>query len=157
LTKGSVKCGEVYRIRCSSRRSRTLFFLVALAEICSKHARPEEALDLVTTGLARVKQTGQKVSEAELHRLQGELLLINHTTNVVDAEGCLRTAIDVARRQSARLLELRGTVSLARLLRETNRCDEARSMLTDIYNWFTEGFGTVDLKEAKALLDRLQI
>jgi predicted ATPase len=71
------------------------------------------------------------------------------------AELSLRTAIDVARRQSARLFELRATVSLGRLLRDTGRRDEARAVLAEIYNWFTEGFDTADLKEAKALLDEL--
>ena len=81
--------------------------------------------------------------------------MIKDSGSVVEAERCLRTAIDVARRQSARLFELRATVSLARLLRDTNRRDEARAMLAEIYNWFTEGFDTADLKDAKALLDEL--
>jgi predicted ATPase len=71
------------------------------------------------------------------------------------AERKFRRAIAVAKRQEARLWELRGTVSLGRLLRDTNRLDEARTMLSEIYNWFTEGFDTADLKEAKALLDEL--
>ena len=81
--------------------------------------------------------------------------MIKEPGNVADAERSLRTAIDVAYHQGARLFELRATVSLARLLHDTNRRDEARAMLTDIYNWFTEGFDTADLKEAKALLDAL--
>ena len=68
---------------------------------------------------------------------------------------CFRNAIDIAQRQSAKSWELRATVSLARLLRDTNRRDEARTMLAEIYNWFTEGFDTADLKDAKALLDEL--
>jgi predicted ATPase len=75
----------------------------------------------------------------------------------VESERRLRTAIDIARRQSARLFELRATVSLARLLRDTNRRDEVRAMLAEIYNWFTEGFDTADLKDAKALLDELRV
>ena len=90
-----------------------------------------------------------------MHRLKGELLMIKDSGNHAEAERCLRTAIDVARGQSARLFELRATVSLARLLRDTNRRGEARTMLAAIYNWFTEGFDTADLKEAKALLDEL--
>ena len=73
----------------------------------------------------------------------------------VGAEGYLRRAIEIARTQGARWWELRATVSLARLLRDTNRRDEARSMLAEIYNWFTEGFDLPDLKEAKALLNEL--
>jgi predicted ATPase len=68
---------------------------------------------------------------------------------------CFRTAIEIARRQSARLTELRATTSLARLLAKQNRRDEARAMQAEIYNWFTEGFDTADLKDAKTLLDEL--
>jgi predicted ATPase len=71
------------------------------------------------------------------------------------AEVCFRKAIEIAREQSAKWWELRATVNLARLLRDTNRRVEARAMLTDIYNWFTEGFDTADLKDAKRLLDEL--
>ena len=96
-------------------------------------------------------------AEAELYRLKGELLTISDTGDAVEAECCLRTAIDVARWQSARLFELRATISLARLLKLQGKADEARRMLTEIYNWFTEGFDTADLKEAKALLDELAL
>ena len=78
------------------------------------------------------------------------------SSNVVESEGCLCAAIDIARGQAARLFELRATVSLTRLMASQHRCDEAHAMLTDIYNWFTEGFDTLDLKEAKALLDQLR-
>ena len=95
------------------------------------------------------------MADAELNRVKGELLMIKDPGNVAEGERCLHTAIDVARRQGARLFELRATVSLARLLRDTNRRDEARTMLGEIYNWFTKGFDLLDLKEAKALLDEL--
>ena len=81
--------------------------------------------------------------------------MIKDPSNVVEGEGCLRTAIDIARGQAARLFELRATVSLARLMANQGRRDEARAMLTDIYSWFTEGFDIPDLKEAKALLGQL--
>jgi predicted ATPase len=77
------------------------------------------------------------------------------STVTAEAETYFRNAIEVARRQSARLFELRATVSLARLLRDTNHRDEARTMLAEIYGWFTEGFDTADLKDAKALLNEL--
>ena len=73
----------------------------------------------------------------------------------MQAEASFRTAIDIASRQNAKSWQLRATTSLARLLRDTGRRDEARTTLADIYNWFTEGFETLDLKEAKALLDEL--
>jgi class 3 adenylate cyclase len=129
--------------------------LVALAETCGKNGRAEEGLDLVAKGLATAEQTGMRVAEAELHRLKGELLMIEDSGKVKEAELCLRTAIDVAHRQGARLFELRATTSLARLLATRGRRDEARTMLTNIYNWFTEGFELPDLNEAKALLEGL--
>jgi class 3 adenylate cyclase/tetratricopeptide (TPR) repeat protein len=126
-----------------------------LAEACGKQGLAEEGLDLVAEGLATVEQTGQRNAEVELYRVKGELLIVKDPDNVAEAERCLRTAIDIARRQCAKLFELRATVSLARLLRDTGRRDEAHSTLADIYNWFTEGFDTADLKEAKALLEEL--
>jgi adenylate cyclase len=129
--------------------------LAALAEMCGKNGRAEEGLDWVAKGLATAERTGLRVTEAELHRLKGDLLMIKDAGNVVEAEGCLRTAIDIARRQGARFFELRATVSLARLLKQQGKSVEARKMLTEIYNWFTEGFDTADLKDAKALLDEL--
>jgi tetratricopeptide (TPR) repeat protein len=134
----------------------TAQMLVVLAETCGKNGRPKEGLDLVINALATAEQTGQKLTEWELHRLKGELLMLQDPSNVAEPERCLRTAIDVARRQSARLFELRAAVSLARLLRETNRAEEARAMLAEIFGWFTEGFETVDLKEAKALFEDLR-
>ena len=73
-----------------------------------------------------------------------------------EAETCFRKAIEIAKSQSAKWWELRATVSLARLLRDAGRRDEARAMLAEVYNWFTEGFDTTDLKDAKTLLDELQ-
>ena len=72
-----------------------------------------------------------------------------------EAEKCYRESIAIAKSQSAKWWELRATTSLARLLRDTSRRDEGRAMLTEVYNWFTEGFDTADLKDAKALLDEL--
>ncbi len=93
--------------------------------------------------------------EAEYRRVKGELLLMGSTPDAAAAETSLRQAIDIARGQSAKIPQLRAATTLARMLRETNRNDEARAMLADIYNWFTEGFDTADLKDAKALLDTL--
>jgi predicted ATPase len=126
-----------------------------LAEICGKNGRAEEGLDLVAKGLETAEQTGLTTAEAELHRVRGELTLLIDRRSEAEAEVCFRTAIGIARRQAARLFELRATTSLARLLdRQSNR-DEARTTLAQIYNWFTEGFDTADLTEAKVLLDEL--
>ena len=129
--------------------------VTALAEMCGKHGYTDEGLDLVDKALATAERTGLRLAEAERHRVKGELLMIKDRSNVAEAERCLRTAIDVARRQGARLFELRASVSLARLIANRGHRDEARAMLADIYNWFTEGFDIADLKEAKALLGEL--
>ena len=129
--------------------------LVALAETCGKNGRAQEGLDLVAQGLATAEQIGLRVEEAELHRLKGDLLMIKDLGKVAEAEHCFRTAIDVARRQGAKLFELRATVSLARLLKQQGETNEARQVLAEIYNWFAEGFELPDLMEAKALLEEL--
>ena len=90
-----------------------------------------------------------------MRRLKGELLLISDNSAAPEAEQCFRDAIEVARRQSAKSWELRATMSLARQLAKQGRRAEACSMLAEIYGWFTEGFDTADLKDAKALLDEL--
>jgi predicted ATPase len=110
---------------------------------------------VVGEGLELIQRTGSGCYEAEIRRLKGELLLIDPHGAAPEAVQCFRDAIDVARRQSAKSWELRATMSLARLLAAQGRLKEARTMLADIYNWFTEGFDTADLKDAKALLDEL--
>jgi predicted ATPase len=138
-----------------AQASSTPLMLVALAETCGKTGRAEEGIDFVARGLATAEQTGLRVAEAELHRVKGELLIIKDPRNPAEAERCLRTAIDVARWQGARLFELRATVSLARLLKQRGETVEARQMLADIYGGFTEGFELPDLMRAKALLKEL--
>ena len=90
-----------------------------------------------------------------MHRLKGEVLLKQDDSDAEGAESCLRRAIEVARNQGAKSLELRATTSLARLLRDTGRREEAGTLLADIYNWFSEGFDIADLKDAKILIDEL--
>jgi len=106
-------------------------------------------------GFASVAQTGEESFGPSLHDIKGELLLAQNPSDVAEAERCFRTAIEIARRQSARSAELRATTSLAHLLAKQGRRDEARAMLAEIYGWFTEGFDTADLKDAKGLLDQL--
>ena len=90
-----------------------------------------------------------------MYRLKGELLLKQDDPNATEAQSCFQRAIEVARKQSAKSWELRATTSLARLLQKQGSRDQARTMLAEIYGWFTEGFDTADLKDAKALLDEL--
>ncbi len=92
-----------------------------------------------------------------MHRLKGELLLKQGGANAAEAQICFERAIEIARKQSAKSLELRATMSLARLLAKQGRRGEARKMLAEIYGWFTEGFDTADLKDAKTLLEELSI
>jgi predicted ATPase len=110
---------------------------------------------VVEEGLASVAKTGEQIASPSLHHVKGELLLALNPSDVAEAESCFRTAIEIARRQGARSPELRATTSLARLLAKQGRRDEARAMLAEIFGWFTEGFDTADLKDAKALLDEL--
>jgi len=131
------------------------FTSVGIGEAYLAAGRPREGLEAVSEGLELVQRTGARLFEAEMRRLKGELLLMGDQSTVVEAARCFGDAIAVARRQGAKSHELRATMSLARLLTKQGRRDEARSMLADIYNWFTEGFDIADLKEAKALLDEL--
>jgi len=103
-----------------------------------------------------VVKNGERVYEAKLHRLKGELLLMQGGTDAAaPAEACLHRALAVARRQGAKSHELRAGTSLARLWREQGRQREARRLLAPIYDWFTEGFDTPDLQEARRLLAEL--
>ena len=127
--------------------------LARLAAACGIAGRTDDALALLAEALALVEGRDERHWEAEIYRVKGELLL--ESGGSFEAETCFCRAIKVARRQSAKSLELRATTSLARLLDKQGRKDEAQRMLSEIYGWFTEGFDTVDLKEAKALLEEL--
>ena len=116
--------------------------------------KPEAALASVAAGLKAAEEMGGSPLEAELHRLRGEALLAGAGT-VSEAEAAIEKGIDVARRQNAKSWELRGAMSLARLRRQQGRPQEAVAPLAPILGWFTEGFDTADLQEAKALLKEL--
>jgi tetratricopeptide (TPR) repeat protein len=131
------------------------WMLTALAEAYGKSGRPREGLNAVREALASIEQTDERIYEAELHRVEGDLLLMRNPSEQEQAEQCMRSGIDISRRQAANSLELRATTSLARLLAAQGKREEARKMLTEIYGWFIEGFDTADLKDAKALLDEL--
>jgi len=148
-TNGAIGSLEATGAAVSSWQYADLGF----AYLTARH--PSEGLSVVRHALQAGDRTGDAQSKPELHRLEGELLLMLDPTATGIVEVSFRAAVDTARKQLARFPELRATVSLARLLRDTNRRDEARAMLTEIYNWFTEGFDTADLKDAKKLLEEL--
>ena len=99
--------------------------------------------------------TGQRWDESEIYRLKGELLLQQNSDNQAEAESCFQHALDIAHNQQAKSLELRAATSLARLWQRQGNRQEAHDLLAPVYGWFTEGFTTADLKDAKALLDEL--
>jgi predicted ATPase len=126
-----------------------------LAEVYLVAKRADNGLHAISESLRDLEGGRRPWDHAELYRMKGELLLLQNTSGATEAESCFREAIEIARRQEAKSWELRATMSLARLLAKQGRRDEARAMLAEIYNWFTEGFDTADLKDAKALLDEL--
>jgi class 3 adenylate cyclase len=129
--------------------------LAQLAEACGKAGRIDEGLEVSAEALEVGREKGERWWEAEILRLRGELLLKRNPAALAEAEASFERSIEIARKQDAKSLELRLTTSLARLLAEQGRHGEECAMLTAIYNWFTEGFDTADLKDAKALLDEL--
>jgi adenylate cyclase len=126
-----------------------------LAEALSAAGRPEEGGAVLVQAFEVLERTGERLYEAELHRLQGALLLQCPGADRRQVEAHFRQAIDIARQQQAKSLELRAATSLARLLHSQGKRDEAQQLLGDVYGWFTEGFNTVDLRAAKTLLDEL--
>ena len=105
--------------------------------------------------IAAVQATKERLCEAEVHRVVGEIVLLSPERNVAKAEAYFERALAVARQQQAKSWELRVATSLARLWRDQGKSQQARELLTLVYGWFTEGFDTRDLKEAKTLLDTL--
>jgi class 3 adenylate cyclase/predicted ATPase len=136
--------------RSGGRNLMIPFFLMMLADAYGMAAQPQEGLDRLAEAAKLVETTHERWVDAEIHRLQGRLLLSMREYAV--AENSYRRALEVARRQSAKFWELRAALDLARLWRDQSKRTEARDLLSPIYGWFTEGFDTRDLKEAKALL-----
>ena len=137
------------------------WFLAMMAEAYGKGRQTEEGLTVLAEALAAVDNSGERWREAELYRLKGELTLAQSSVQSLrssvqkEAEECFLRAIEIARHQSAKSLELRAVTSLSRLWQRQGKQEEACQILTEIYGWFTEGFDTADLQEAKALLEEL--
>ena len=148
-----------------------LTYILALqAEACGKVNQTEEGLATIAEALALVETNAERLYEAELYRLKGQLVLQSAVhgsqseapntqprtpSPQAEAEECFHRAIAIAQKQQAKSLELRAVMSLARLWRQQGKTVEARQMLAEIYGWFTEGFDTKDLQEAKGLLEKL--
>jgi predicted ATPase len=132
-------------------------FLALLAEVYGQSGQAEAGLRLLAEALAHVEHTGERFYEAEVYRIKGEILLHAEcrVRNAALAEECFQQALAVARRQQARSWELRAAMSLSRLWQQQGKRTAARDLLAPIYGWFTEGFDTADLQDAKALLEAL--
>ena len=138
-------------------------YLTLLAEVSGLLGQPDDRLVALDEALTVMEQTGERYYKAELHRQRGELLLLREAQSPPaqgsreqhDAEACFQQALAVARRQQAKSLESRATLSLSRLWQQKGKRTEAYDLLAPIYGWFTEGFDTADLQDAKALLDEL--
>jgi predicted ATPase len=136
-------------------RVLTPLFLTMLAEALALAAKIEEALATLDDALATAAASGERGWDAEIHRLRGEVTARLPHPDPAKAEDSFRTALAIAREQGSRGYELRAATSLARLWHEQGRRGEARDLLAPLYGWFTEGFDTADLKDARALLDEL--
>ena len=131
-------------------------FLALLAAEYGNVGQAKEGLTVLAEALAIVCHSGERNYQAELYRLKGELLLQQSQENCSEAEACFQQALAIARQQQAKSWELRAATSLAHLWQQQGKTTEARDLLAPVYEWFTEGFDTADLKDAKALLDVLE-
>ena len=161
VERGKVEEG-VARIRLSldayaaaDPKMEAKFERFRLAHAHRKTGRPEEGLAELYKIRALAAKRGRHALDSYSFQLEGELLLMVDASKNADAERCFRSAIKAAGAQAAKAVELVATTHLARLLNQTDRREEARAMLAEIYHWFTEGFDTLDLKDAKALLEEL--
>jgi predicted ATPase len=147
-------CKGLASYQTTGAELRRSYYLALLADAYGTLARTEEGLTALAEAFAVVMaKGGERFYEAELYRLKGELLLQHAMAQQGEAETCFQQALAVARRQQAKSLELRAAMSLARLWQHQGKRAEARDLLAPVYGWFTEGFDTADLQDAKALLD----
>jgi predicted ATPase len=131
------------------------YFCTMLAEVCDHPGHTEDGLQALAEAHTLVVQQEERWWEAEICRLRGVLLLRQIGTPRAEAEAWVQRALDVARRQEAKSLELRAAMSLSRLWLQQGKRQEAHDLLAEVYGWFTEGFDTADLQDARTLLQEL--
>ena len=131
------------------------WFLLGLIRAYAELGSFADAWRCIGEAIAAVEKTGERWCEAEVHRTAGEIALMSPQPDTAKAETYFERALTVAREQQAKSWELRAAMSMARLWRDQGKRDEARDLLAPVYGWFTEGFDTRDLKEAKTLLEAL--
>ncbi len=153
--RNTTRLRQVWDSRGATVGSEGQFLTAVVAEIFGLDEQVEVGLRLLAEALEKSEKGGERYWEAELHRLTGELLVLVSKGNTSKAETCFHKAIDVARGQRAKSLELRAATSLARLWQRQGKQAEAAEVLAPVYEWFTEGFDTLDLKEAKTLLQEV--
>jgi predicted ATPase len=142
-------------LRSSGATTWVLFYMPWLALAYAQLRKSDEARQCISEALELIEKSNQRGIEAEVHRVAGEILLMSATPNEKAAEEHFERALTVARQQQAKSWELRAAMSLARLWRDQGKVRQARELLAPVYGWFTEGFDTRDLKEAKGLLEEL--
>ena len=130
-------------------------YLSYLARAYAELGQFDDARRSIEEAMKAVSATKETLCEAEVHRVAGEVALTSHEPDAAKAEMHFERALAVAREQKAKSWELRAAMSMARLWRDQGKRDEARELLAPVYAWFTEGFDTLDLKQARALLDEL--
>ena len=155
LEKGIASMERGLALFSAGRRVTKPYMLSLLASAKADFGYPNEGLELLQDAVVSTEASGERWWEPELHRLRGQLIAARGQHH--EGEACFRLALKVSGRQEAKLLELRATTSLARLWRDQGKVQQARELLAPVYGWFTEGFDTRDLKEAKALLEELAI
>jgi predicted ATPase len=151
-------CQGIEALRTTGAEIERPWLLSALAMAYRQAGRADEGLAVVDEALAMVHQTGKHLDESGLYRCKGELLLAQEGTrhtSAAEAEACFHQALTIARLQQGKILELRAAMSLSRLWQGQGKRDAARELLSEIYGWFTEGFDTTILQEAKALVAEL--
>ncbi len=147
--------GGIAALRATGAALFVPYLYTVLADVCTHLGHIEDGLQALAEAHTLVERHDERYWEAEVCRLRGVLLLRQPGTSPAEAEAWLQQALDIARRQEAKSLELRAAMSLSRLWQQQGKQAEARALLAPIYGWFTEGFDTADLLEAKALLEEL--